>query len=109
MTFTMTSPVSMTDIRYTLHARVSTENPVAIKPVLEQMFTPGKVKAGETEKDFLVDAEMTGPSARDLNRALLNALRKVEKRSRLRAEWTAEGVTEKFFDYVPKAKVATGT
>ena len=29
-------------------------------------------------------------------------MRRVEKRTILRAEWTWGGVTEKFFDYVPK-------
>jgi hypothetical protein len=28
----------------------------------------------------------------------------VEKKTRLRAEWTSGRVTEKFFDYVPKSK-----
>jgi len=45
---------------------------------------------------------MTGPAARDLNRSLLSALRRAERRTRLRAEWTAGGMTERFFDYVPK-------
>jgi hypothetical protein len=45
---------------------------------------------------------MRGESARDLNRALLSALRRLERRTRLRAEWTSGGTTERFFDYVPK-------
>jgi hypothetical protein len=98
----------MAEKRYTLHARISTENPSAIKPVLEKMFGPGNVKAGESAKDFLVEAEMHGANARDMNRALLTALRQVEKRSRLRAQWTADGITEKFFDYVPKGTVKSG-
>jgi hypothetical protein len=36
-----------------------------------------------------VEATMTGPAALDLNRSLLSALRQAERRSRLRAEWTA--------------------
>jgi len=32
---------------------------------------------------------------------LLSALRRVERRTRLRAEWTANGETHRFFDYVP--------
>jgi hypothetical protein len=37
---------------------------------------------------------------------LLSALRKVEKRTTLRAEWTSEdGNTERFFDYVLKKTV----
>lgn len=31
-------------------------------------------------------------------------MRRVEKRTRIRSEWTSEGVTERFFDYVPKGK-----
>ena len=51
--------------------------------------------------ELVVDAQITGPSARDLNRSLLSALRRVEKRTRLRAEWTAEGLSVRFFDFVP--------
>jgi hypothetical protein len=56
----------------------------------------------ETTAGSDVEATMTGPNARDLNRSLLSALRRVERRTRLRAEYTAGGVTERFFDYVPK-------
>ncbi len=46
---------------------------------------------------------MEGASARQLSRALLSALRKVEKRTTLRAEWTSsDNLTERFFDYVLK-------
>jgi len=34
--------------------------------------------------------------------AFLSALRKVEKKSRLRAEWTTGNTTTRFFEYVPK-------
>jgi hypothetical protein len=36
---------------------------------------------------------MEGIDARDVNRRLLSALRRVEKPTRLRAEWTAGGST----------------
>jgi hypothetical protein len=46
---------------------------------------------------------MEGESAKDLNRRLLSALRRAEKKTRLRAEWTAEdGTVYRFFDYVLK-------
>jgi hypothetical protein len=35
---------------------------------------------------------------------LLSELRRVEKKTRLRAEWTSGNTTERFFDYVPKVK-----
>jgi hypothetical protein len=34
-------------------------------------------------------------------------LRRAEKRTRLRAEWTAGGTTYRFFDYVPKSERPT--
>jgi hypothetical protein len=46
---------------------------------------------------------MEGADARDVNRRLLSALRRVEKRTRLRAEWTGGGSIDRFFDYVPKS------
>jgi hypothetical protein len=66
---------------------------------LEQLSAKGSVrKAGD---EFVVEAKMEGASARELNRTFLSALRKVEKRTTLRAEWTSsDGTTERFFDYV---------
>jgi hypothetical protein len=56
--------------------------------------------------EFAVEAEMEGASAKELNRTLLSALRKVEKRTTLRAEWASgNGITERFFDYVLRKAV----
>jgi hypothetical protein len=94
----------MTAKRYSLSASISTDNPAAIRPVLERLATEGSVTAGADEHEFQVRAELEGSSARDLNRHLLSELRRVEKRTRLRSEWTSEGITERFFDYVPKGQ-----
>jgi len=52
---------------------------------------------------FIIEAETEGASARELNRTFLSALRKVEKRTTLRAEWTSnDGTSERFFDYALK-------
>jgi hypothetical protein len=92
--------------KFKLSARISTDNPSAIRIVLEKFPSDkGSVKA--TGEGFEVEAELTGESARDLNRTLLSRMRKAERRTRLRAEWTAGGVTERFFDYVPKGKKKT--
>ena len=86
---------------FKLIARVSSANPQAIRPVLENLVTQGSVK--EVEEEFLVEAEMEGESAKELNRSLLSSLRRVEKRTRLRAEWTSDdGIIQRFFDYVLK-------
>lgn len=91
----------MAGSRFLLRARVSSSNARAIRPVLEKLSTKGTVK--EVGGEFEIEAWMEGPSARELNRSLLSALRREEKRTRLRAEWTSEeGTTEKYFDYVLK-------
>ncbi len=87
--------------RFKLVARVSSSNPRAVKPILEQSVKTGTVK--EVSGEFLVETEMEGESAKELNRTLLSALRRIEKKTRLRAEWTSsDGTTQKFFDYVLK-------
>jgi hypothetical protein len=55
-------------------ARVSSSSPEAVKPVLEKAVAKGSVK--EVGGEFVVEAEMVGDSARDLNRSLLSALRR---------------------------------
>ncbi|MGD0217704.1 MAG: hypothetical protein ABSC45_09380 [Desulfobaccales bacterium] len=86
---------------FKLRARVSSSNLQAIRPVLENLVT-GRVQ--EVEEEFQVEAGMEGESAKELNRLLLSALRRVEKRTRLRSEWTSDdGITQRFFDYVLKS------
>jgi len=91
------------DMRYSLKARISTDNPDAIEPTLTLLIPHGTVARSEDGQEFVVEATFDGSSARDLNRTLLSELRRVEKRTRLRAEWTAEDTIERFFDYVPKS------
>ena len=86
--------------RFSLVARVSTESPEIVRPALRDLLPSGSITSNRGE--LLVRATMRGESARDLNRALLSALRRLERRTRLRAEWTSRGTTERFFDYVPK-------
>ena len=85
---------------YELTANLSTENPQAIRRVLEDLIEKGSVTP--TDDGFQVKAKMIGENARDLNRTLLSALRKVEKKTRLRAEWAFGKTVERLFDYVPK-------
>ncbi|HEY4894703.1 MAG TPA: hypothetical protein VII01_01320 [Solirubrobacteraceae bacterium] len=89
----------MTEQRFGLVADVSSDDPAAIEPLLRQL-AQGQIT--KTANGFHLEASMTGESARDLNRRLLSALRRVERRTRLPAEWTSAGVTHRFFDYIPK-------
>ncbi|MGO8686839.1 MAG: hypothetical protein ACLQT7_06585 [Candidatus Dormibacteria bacterium] len=84
---------------YRLVADVSTGSPERIRAVMARLFPAGVT---ETADGFHVEAERAGESARELNRDILSALRREERRTRLRAEWTSGGTTERFFDYVPK-------
>lgn len=97
----------MTVPHYTVRARVSTEQPEAIRPVLRRMFPTGAITLTGNPKEIVLRGDIDGESAGELNRSLLSELRHVERRTRLRAEWSREGRTEKFFDYVAKAPKVT--
>jgi len=91
-------------MNFTLKARINRSDARTIKQALDQLAAKGSVtKEGD---EFVVEAEMEGARARELNRRFLSALRKVEKRTTLRAEWTSDvGTTERFFDYILKKTV----
>lgn len=91
--------VPMDTQQFELVADVSSTDPAAIEVVLRQLVD-GEITP--TADGFHVVATLCGERAQDLNRSLLSALPRVERRTRLRAAWTAGGVTERFFDYVPK-------
>jgi len=86
---------------FRLNGNVSSENLTAVGPVLAQLVD-GQVTS--TPDGWHLDGQMEGDDARDVNRRLLSALRRVERRTRLRAEWTAGGVTYRFFDYSLKSE-----
>lgn len=88
---------------FKLVATISSDSPAAIRAPLERVIG-SKAKIEPTDDGFRVEATLSGESAKDLNRQLLSEMRRAEKKTRLRAEWTSGGVTEKFFDYVPKGK-----
>ena len=93
------------ELEFRLVADVSSDNPGGLRPAIESLVT-GTVTP--TQDGFRVEGIVHGESARDLNRALLSALRRVQRRTRLRAAWTQDGMTERFFDYVPKGTRPAG-
>ncbi|MGA2625175.1 MAG: hypothetical protein ABSF91_15065 [Bacteroidota bacterium] len=93
----------MTKKRFTLIARVSTDNRRAVKNALEELLARASITS--TDEGFFVKAMMHGGSARELNRSLLSALRRAERKTRLRSEWKSGSTTERFFDYVPKGLI----
>ncbi len=86
---------------FKLVGTVSSDTPAAVRAPLDHVLG-AKAKIEPTDDGFRIEAVLSGESAKDLNRQLLSELRRAEKKTRLRAEWTSGGVTEKFFDYVPK-------
>ena len=80
---------------------MSSDDQAAVAPVLAQMLGSGAVT--ETPGGLHVEGVMDGADAREVNRRLLSALRRAEKRTRLRAEWAGGGQIHRFFDYVPKS------
>ena len=83
-----------------LDARVSSDSPAAVGRFLVAKL--GATSVTRDGGDWIVRAEVESASARDANRELLSQLRRIERKTRLRAEWTAGGVVERFFDYVAK-------
>ena len=91
----------MAQKKFRLSAKVSSNNLSAVKPTLEGIIE-NKGIVRETDQGFEVEAELEGENAAALNRVLLSELRRAEKRTRMRAEWTIGDTMEKFFDYVHK-------
>ena len=89
-----------------LEARVSSNSPDAVGRFLVGKFAARSVTRDGS--DWIVRAEVDSASARDANRELLSELRRVERKTRLRAEWTAGGSVEQFFDYVAKGTRPAG-
>ncbi len=87
--------------RFSVVADVSSDNLPAVRPVLFHIIEGAAVT--NTADGLHVQGIMDGTDARDVNRRLLSALRRAEKKTRLRAEWTADGHIHRFFDYVPKS------
>jgi hypothetical protein len=86
--------------RFSLSGDVSSDDLAAVRPVLAELA--GEAAVAETQAGLHVECVMDGDDVRDANRRLLSALRRVERRTRLRAEWTDGEVIYRFFDYAPK-------
>jgi hypothetical protein len=87
--------------QFRLTGEVSSDDLAVIGPVLAQMV--GDAAITSTHDGLHVEGVMAGTDAREVNHQLLSALRRAEKRTRLRAEWAGDGYIYRFFDYVPKS------
>ncbi len=102
-----TADVGLRPTTFKVKARISRSDAQAIQDALEQLAAKGSIT--KAARDFIVEAEVEGPSARELNRTLLSALRKVRMEARLRAEWVSSDKTvETFFDYTLRKRSRNG-
>jgi len=85
---------------FELVADVSSDDPKAVEPVLRAITG---LKVTPLADGFYIEGTMVGESARDLNRVLLSALRRAERRTRIRSRWTLGDATFRFFDYGSKS------
>lgn len=91
-------------MKFKLKALVRRSEAPTIRRALKQLAAKGSVR--KADDGFAVEAEMEGTSAREMNRTLLSALRKVERKTTIRAEWTSgDNITERFFDYLLKKTI----
>jgi hypothetical protein len=98
----------MASKRFKVFARVSSSNLKAVKPIIDQVIPNTSVR--EEGSDLVIEGHAVGVSAKELDRSLLSAMRRVEKKTRLRAEWTSDdGPTLRFFDYVLKKTTKTSS
>jgi hypothetical protein len=89
---------------FKLSARVHGSDAETVRKAFAELGANGSVK--KEAEEFVIEAEMEGASAKELNRKLLSGLRKVQKKTTIRAEWTSDGgTTERFFDYVLKKTI----
>jgi len=86
---------------FKLTAAVKSDDLDGVRAPIERLLGP-TAKIERTEDGWRIDAVIAGESAKELNRQLLTEMRRVERKTVLRAEWTWGDVTEKFFDYVAK-------
>lgn len=93
----------MAQKKFRLLAHVSSDNSSATKPCLEQIIgNKGTIR--ETDQGFEVEAELEGETAQRLNRILLSELRRIEKRTRIRTEWTSGDTIERFWTMFPRVR-----
>jgi hypothetical protein len=82
-----TQPCETILVTSKLHACVNRADAATVRQALAGLAAKANITQGGDE--FIIDAEVDGESAKDLNRHFLSALRKVHKDATLRAQWTS--------------------
>ena len=85
--------------QFALLADIRTDNPAKIQAALIELV--GVDAMLRTDRGFWIRTTMVGQSASELNRVFLSALRRLEAKATVRAEWTHGNTTERFMDFDP--------
>jgi hypothetical protein len=86
---------------FRLSADVKSANLDGVVPVLAELVGGDVTTIAD---GVHVEGVLDGADVRDVNRRMLSALRRVERRTRSRAEWTCDGQVYRFFDYALKSQ-----
>ena len=86
--------------KFSLVARVSTENPKADKRVLKELVSKSSIT--RSAEGFVIKGRAERRKRPRVKSDLLSALRRIERKTRLRAEWTSGGTTERFSITCPR-------
>jgi hypothetical protein len=92
--------------RFRLVAEVRSARPEATRPALEGALYGCSIEP--TGEGFRIEGVVGGASAREANRELLSALRRIKRKTTLRSEWTSGEVVERFFDYTSRGTRSAG-
>jgi hypothetical protein len=95
-------------MKYQVVARVRSEDPKAIRPVLERRVVASGGFFRPLSNGFEFKVSLEGNSAEDLNRQFLTDLRSREEQTHVFSEWLSErGNRERFFDLDARAPHGT--
>jgi hypothetical protein len=89
-----------------LVAQVRSARPDAIGPALERALPGCSIRPDA--QGFRIEGVVEGAGAREANRELLSGLRRIERKTTLRSEWSSGETVERFFDYASRGVSKAG-
>lgn len=91
----------MTEESLNVEAKISSDSTDLIEPLLQKVAPDCTIT--RIGSDLHLKGTIKGNDPKEENRSILSRLRKVEKKTRIRAKYrTGDGTTYSFFDYVLK-------
>ena len=85
---------------FALSATIVTADPSGVRAALSDALGRGVVVRADGQGLTVGASGIVGVEARELNRRLFSAVLNVDDAARLHAEWTADGISERFRGYV---------